>query len=104
MVSTDDLATYVNKPAGFSDPDEAFAELVLEAATESINALISESADVPQSVYDLAVMTVASELWHRRNMPGGVMQTGADGTGAIRLTYDVTRMVRPLLAPYSVAI
>jgi hypothetical protein len=53
----------------------------------------------PEEVHKHAITQLVSELWTRRNAPGGVAQWTPDGA-PLRLARDSLVAVRPLLDPY----
>lgn len=95
-VTTDDLAAWLNaSPAESTLPD------VLDDAIELVDKYLGEAGVTacPTRTHDLAVKTLAGELFARRNSPGGVAQWGPDGQ-AVRLARDPLVSVKPLLLPY----
>ena len=111
-VELTDLARYLGRRgATFADSDdETFARLAVDAAHQLVAQLLSSatgelSDDLPpQQTMRLAVLVVASELWERKNSRANVMSFGPDGQATVRLSWDTLRAVRPLLAPYTVAL
>jgi hypothetical protein len=92
MVIVEELRDYV----GASVSDDAFLGTVLLTAQDMVWAYVGDST-VPDTVLDLAVMQVASELFHRRNAPNGVAQFAAlDGT-PVRVARDPMTSTYPLL-------
>lgn len=57
-------------------------------------------ADVPNSVKDQSVLTVASELFHRRSAPNGIAQFAAMDGSPVRVAKDPMNAVYPLLLPF----
>lgn len=69
-------------------------------AAELVNTYVG-TRQVPDSVLTRAVLDVASELFHRRNAPGGVMQQFTDlGAAPVRMARDPMLGAYPILAPY----
>lgn len=95
-VSVEDLSSYVG-----ASPAEPTLLGILADSVELIDQYLGTAGLVlcPPRTYDLAVKQLGSELWARRNSPGGVAQWTTDGA-PIRLARDVMVSVRPLLAPY----
>jgi hypothetical protein len=95
-VSVEDVAAYVNA----SSAEPTLPGILLDAI-ELVAEYLGESGaqSCPARTRDLAVRQLASELFARRNSPGGVAQWGPDGQ-PVRLARDVMVSVRPLLAPY----
>lgn len=59
------------------------------------------AAVVPVDTYRRAVLEVASELYHRRNAPAGVLAQYADVAAApVRMARDPLAPAYPLLAPF----
>lgn len=88
-----DAASYCNA----SDTDENLIRSYNTATTLVTDYVRGKS--VPETVFDTAVLTVTSELFSRRNSPGGLMQWGADGE-VVRMSKDALNSVRPMLKPY----
>lgn len=95
-VTVSDLAGYVN-----ASPAEPTLPGILLDATELVDRYLGTSgrAACPARTRDLAIRQLGSELWARRNSPGGVLQWGPDGQ-PVRLSRDVMISVRALLSPY----
>jgi len=94
--TVEDLADYVG-----AAPAEPLLPLVHAASLEMIDDYLGPrgKSKCPTSVYDLATLQLGSELWIRRNSPGGVM-SWANGDVPARLAADAMRSVRPLLDRY----
>lgn len=102
-VSVEDLAGYLG-----TSPVEPMLPGILADAVELVaeylrmpTALVGQpsAGGCPERIRDLAVKTLGSELWARRNAPGGITQWGSDGQ-PVRLARDPMVSVRSLLAPY----
>lgn len=76
----------------------AFMDSILASAKALVQRYIG-TATVPGNVIDQAVLTVASELYHRRNAPFGQSQF-ADGTAGVRAARDPMTSTYPMLAPF----
>jgi hypothetical protein len=85
------------------------------ALTECLNqaqTLIEEhvkNAPVPPPVYDLAVLTVAADLWAARKAPNGIANqqfAGGDGLGSapLRISRDPLAGVGKLLAKWVIGL
>lgn len=75
----------------------------IEGCLASANALINnyiKNAAVPATIRDQAVLTVASELFHRRSAPNGVAQFASLDGNPIRVAKDPMNSVYPLLMPF----
>ena len=95
-VDVTELATYLN-----TSPVEPSLPGILAEAGQLVEDHLGPHglAGCPDLVVDLAVKTLASELFARRNSPGGIAQWGPDGQ-PVRLARDPRVSVRALLAPY----
>jgi len=75
----------------------------IDGCLTSANSLVSnyiKTAAVPLTIRDQAVLTVASELFHRRSAPNGVAQFASmDGT-PIRVAKDPMNSVYPILLAF----
>ncbi len=95
-VTVADVAQWVNA----SPTEPTLPGLLLDSVqlvTEYLGA--SGMFRCPERTLDLAVKTLASELWARRNSPGGGAQWGPDGQ-VVRLSRDALVSVKPMLRPY----
>jgi hypothetical protein len=73
-----------------------FVNGCLTSAQQLVKSFVG-AAQVPTAVLDQAVLTTASELFHRRNAPFGASQF-ADGSGqAVRAARDPMTSTYPLL-------
>lgn len=95
-VTAADLAEFVN-----ASPADPLLPGLLADAEELISEYLGTAgiARCPTRTYDLAIKTLASELFARRNAPGGISQWGPDGQ-PVRLARDPLVSVRSLLLPY----
>jgi len=95
-VSVEELAAFL----GTSPAEPTLLGILLDAE-ELVGAYLGDFGrqSCPQRTQDLAVKQLCSELWSRRNAPGGVAQWGPDGQ-PVRLARDPMVSVKPLLAPY----
>lgn len=91
------LRGYVNADA----TADAYLTKCWDTASDMVGARIGEVTTVPKAVRERATLDVASELFHRRNAPGGVLGQFADvGAAPIRLARDPMLGAYPILAPY----
>lgn len=98
-VDVDALGTYI----GTASTDPVLATLLPVAIDLIDEDLKDHKHEVPDSVYDLAVTQLVSELYSRKNAPGGIMWGPAgDVTAApsARLSRDALTSVRPLYRSY----
>lgn len=90
------LRQYVNADA----TADAYLTSCWGTAAELVNTYVGTSS-VPAPVLQRAALDVASELFHRRNAPGGVMQQFTDvGAAPVRMARDPMLGAYPILAPY----
>ncbi len=95
-VTAEQLAGFV----GASPAEPTLPDVLAEAVALVDGHLGADGRQTcPSVVRDLAVKTLGSELWSRRNAPGGVVQWGPDGQ-PVRLARDPLVSVRALLAPF----
>ena len=93
-VTVEQLQNYVGtKETG------TFIEGVLASANSLVNTYV-KSAAVPATIRDQAVLTVASELFHRRSAPNGVAQFASLDGSPVRIAKDPMNAVYPLLMPF----
>ncbi|OKL49298.1 hypothetical protein [Boudabousia marimammalium] len=90
-----EFAAWIGAP-GESSPGVQDA---LQTATELLKKHIGES-DIPAPVYKHAVLTVASDLYHRKDAPGGVLAPMSDMGATVRLARDPLTPVYATLAPF----
>jgi hypothetical protein len=95
-VTVDDLAGYAN-----ASPADPLLPAILADATELVDEYLGETGreTCPVRTRDLAIRQLGSELFARRNAPGGVLQWTSDGA-PIRLARDAMVSVKPLLDRY----
>jgi hypothetical protein len=98
VVDVDSVAEWTG-----ADPADPVLPTVLEVA----QAMVAEFLGVdgghrcPDVIQDQAVLQLASELWARRNAPGGVLPwAGAEGASPVRMGRDAMASVTPMLARY----
>lgn len=77
-----------------------FIDNCLAAGKARVAAFIG-SAAVPPSIVDQAVLHVASELFHRRSAPSGIMQFASLEGSPARLARDPMAGVYELLMPFT---
>jgi len=96
-VSVEEAAQFIG-----CSPDEPILPALLATAVDSVNNYLRPSGvrRCPGSIWDHAVKAATSELWLRRNAPGGVASWSPDGSTAIRMSADFMKPVYPLLDPY----
>ena len=79
--------------------DGAFVDGCLTSARLLVGNDIGQ-VSVPSTIVDQAVMTVASELFHRRSAPNGIAQFAAMDGSPVRVAKDPMNAVYPLLLPF----
>ena len=94
MVTVEQLADYVG-----TKETTGFIETCLDGATQMISNYVG-NASVPQATFDNCVLTVGSELFHRRSAPNGVTQFAAFDGQAVRVARDPMTSVYPILLQF----
>ena len=79
--------------------DGTFVEQVLTSSRLIVSNYIGQTS-VPSTIVDQAVMTVASELFHRRSAPNGIAQFATMDGSPVRVAKDPMNSVYPLLMPF----
>lgn len=102
-----DLQEYVNANAADQD---LLQSCLIEA--QALVAKVNRTFDyesgtygtslAPDEVVDRAILECASELFHSRNAPNGVLQFAAFDGAPIRIARDPMNRARVLLAPWVV--
>jgi hypothetical protein len=75
----------------------------VDSCLASANSMIAKFvgiANVPVDVLDSAVLSCASELFHRRSAPNGVAQFADLGT-TVRIAKDPMNAAREMLLPFT---
>ena len=93
-VTVEQLQAYVG-----TKEDGDYIEGCLSSATLLVNNYIKTAA-VPANIKDQAVLTAASELFHRRSAPNGVAQFASLDGNPVRIAKDPMNAVYPLLMPF----
>ncbi|NBR65363.1 MAG: hypothetical protein EBS85_03850 [Micrococcales bacterium] len=76
-----------------------FVDSCLSGANQHVAKFVG-SARVPNDVLDMAVLSCASELFHRRSAPNGVAQFADLGT-TVRIAKDPMNAAREMLLPFT---
>jgi hypothetical protein len=76
-----------------------FVDQVLTSARLMVGNYIGQ-VSVPSTIVDQAVLTVASELFHRRSAPNGIAQFASMDGSPVRVAKDPMNSVYPLLMPF----
>lgn len=77
----------------------SFVDSCLASATQMVSRFVG-SGRVPGDVLDSAVLSCASELFHRRSAPNGVAQFADLGT-TVRIAKDPMNAAREMLLPFT---
>lgn len=95
--TVDDLADYVG-----AAPTEPLLPLIHAASLSLINDHLGArgKAKCPVDIYDLATLQLGSELWIRRNSPGGVVNSWVNGQVPARLARDAMASIKPMIDKY----
>lgn len=92
-----DLKAYV----GASDSDDAYVESCWDTAKDLIASYV-QSTKVPPNIMKRCYLEAGSELFQRRNAPGGVSQYATYDGNPLRVARDPLAGVYPLLNRYMV--
>jgi hypothetical protein len=76
-----------------------FVDNCLASAKQMVGKFVG-TANVPVEVFDSAVLSCASELFHRRSAPNGVAQFADLGT-TVRIAKDPMNAAREMLLPFT---
>lgn len=94
-VTVEELRAYVG-----TDEDSEFVDDCLATGQALVTRFVG-TATVPTAVLDNAVLIAASEIFHRRSSPQGVMQMAlADGVAPVRAAKDPLSACYPILQAY----
>lgn len=95
-VSVEQLRAYT----GAANGDNGFlGECIAQASALVVHHV--GTAIVPVAVSDRAVLEVASELFHRRQAPNGVLQFSTfEGSNPVRVARDPMVAAYPILTPF----
>ena len=80
--------------------ESVFVQDALDAGKSLVARYIGETTGVPTHIVDQSVLIVASELFHRRQAPGGVTQFADMSGSAVRVGKDPMNAAYELLRPY----
>jgi hypothetical protein len=96
VLTAEDVRAYVSA----STADLQFCESCLTSADALCVKYVGTQTDVDEAVWDKAVIQVASELFHRRQAPGGVSQFSSMDGAPVFVGNDPMRSVYSLLDRY----
>lgn len=94
-VTVADFREYVG-----TNEDSKFVTDCLDAAKALVARYIGETEGVPSHINDQAVLVCASEIFHRRQAPGGITQFADMSGSAVRVGKDPMNAAYELLRPY----
>jgi len=78
----------------------SFVDDCLSAGHSLVTRYIGDTTGVPNHVHDSAVLMCASEIFHRRQAPGGITQFADMSGSAVRVGKDPMNAAYELLRPY----
>jgi hypothetical protein len=93
-VTVEDFRAYVG-----TKEDSTFVDNCLEVAGSLVSRYISDF-DVKDEVVDQAVLITASEIFHRRQAPGGITQFADMSGSAVRVGKDPMNAAYEILRPF----
>jgi hypothetical protein len=94
-VSVEEFRAYVG-----TKEVSSFVDDCLDAGLALVTRYIGSFTNVPAYIKDQSVLITASELFHRRQAPGGVTQFADMSGSAVRVGKDPMAAAYELLRPY----
>ena len=96
-VTLEQAAAYVG-----GSPDDPNLPGLLATATRMVDDYLRQDGRMrcPIEVHDHSILQLSSELYIRRNSPGGIVSWGPDGSVPARLASDAMISVQPALDRY----
>jgi hypothetical protein len=94
-VTVEEFRAYVG-----TNEDSSFVDDCLQTGHHLVHRYIGEDHDIPSHVVDSAVLMCASEIFHRRQAPGGITQFADMSGSAVRVGKDPMNAAYELLRPY----
>ena len=94
-VTVEDFRAYVG-----TKEDSKFVTDCLDAGKALVLRYIGDSVDVPSHIHDQAVLVASSEIFHRRQAPGGITQFADMSGSAVRVGKDPMFAAYELLRPF----
>ena len=94
-VTVADFRAYVG-----TNEDSKFVTDALDAGKSLVSRYIGSVTGVPSHIQDQAVLVCASEIFHRRQEPGGITQFADMSGSAVRVGKDPMSAAYELLRPY----
>lgn len=80
--------------------ESVFVTDCLQAGHALVTRYVGDVTTVPTHVHDQAVLIASSELFHRRQAPGGVTQFADMSGSAVRVGKDPMAAAYEILRPY----
>lgn len=80
--------------------DSVFVSDCLDASKALVSRYIGTTTGVPTHIVDQSVLITGSELFHRRQAPGGITQFADMSGSAVRVGKDPMMASYELLRPY----
>jgi hypothetical protein len=80
--------------------DSSFVDDCLASGVALVERYIGDVTTVPVNIENQAVLVCASEIFHRRQAPGGVTQFADMNGSAVRVGKDPMNAAYELLRPY----
>lgn len=93
-VTVEEFRAYVG-----TNEDSSFVDDALQTGHHLVERYVG-TAEVPSHVRDIAVLQVASEVFHRRQAPAGITQFADMSGSAVRVGKDPMSAAYELLRPY----
>ena len=94
-VTVADFRAYVG-----TKEESKFVTDCLDAGKALVTRYIGEVTTVPSHIEDQAVLVASSEIFHRRQAPGGITQFADNTGGAVRVGRDPMTAAYELLRPF----
>lgn len=94
-VTVEEFRAYVG-----TKEDSSFVDDCLESGVALVARYIGDFTNVPVNIENQAVLVCASEIFHRRQAPGGITQFADMSGGAVRVGKDPMNAAYELLRPY----
>ena len=94
-VTVADFRAYVG-----TKEESKFVTDCLDAGKSLVARYIGSVTGVPSHIVDQASLVCASEIFHRRQAPGGITQFADMSGGAVRVGKDPMNAAYELLRPY----
>jgi hypothetical protein len=93
-VTVEEFRAYVG-----TNEDSSFVDDCLQTGHHLVERYVGDT-EIPSHVRDSAVLMCASEVFHRRQAPGGITQFADMSGSAVRVGKDPMNAAYELLRPY----